>query len=223
MTMATLIKKLRRSEAGVAMVELAYSLPIVVPLFVAGAELTNYAVTRMRISQIALHVADNASRIGTETLLSAPRISEKQINDLFTGANLQAGNLDFQTNGRVILSSVEPVANPNTNNKFKIHWQRCFGNLSRVSTYGFADGTQYEGGVGPEGRKATAPDNGGTMFVEVVYRYTPLMSSAFVSSLEIRETAAMTVRDHRDYEGNGGTGIFNDEGVTPSLCPPPTN
>lgn len=218
MKIAAFLEKLRRSEAGLAMVELAYSLPIVVPLFVAGAELTNFAVTKMRISQIALHVADNASRIGTETLLSAPRISEKQINDLLTGANLQAGTLNLQGKGRVFLSSVEPIANPNSQNKFKIHWQRCFGSLARSSTYGVADSTQHTGGVGPAGKKATAPDNGGTMFVEVVYSYTPLMIPGFIPVMDIRETAAMTVRDNRDYNGNNGAGIFNDEVVTPSLC-----
>lgn len=217
-----LLKRLRRSESGIAMVELAYSLPIFVPLFIAGAELAHYAVARMQISQVALHVADNASRIGTETLLSAPRISEKQINDLLTGANLQAGRLELQSKGRVFLSSVEPIANPNPQYKFKIHWQRCFGNLPRISSYGVADNTQHQDGVGPTGRKATAPDNGGTMFVEVIYSYTPLVVSSFVPSLEIRETAAMTVRDHRDYDGNNGAGIFNDENVTPFTCPTAT-
>lgn len=219
MTIGSLLRSLRRSEAGVAMVELAYSLPIVVPLFVAGAELTNYAVTRMRISQIALHVADNASRIGTDSLLSAPRISETQINDLFTGANLQAGGLDLDGKGRVFLSSVEPIANPNTTNKFKIRWQRCFGDLSHSSSYGFAGNSQYDGGVGPTGKKAIAPDDGGTMFVEVVYSYEPLIASGFVPSLDIRETAAMTVRDDRDFDGNDGTGIYNDEGAAQATCP----
>lgn len=219
MTIGSLLRSLRRSEAGVAMVELAYSLPIVVPLFVAGAELTNYAVARMRISQIALHVADNASRIGTDSLLSAPRISETQINDLFTGANLQAGGLDLDGKGRVFLSSVEPIANPNTTNKFKIRWQRCFGDLSRPSSYGTAGNSQYDGGVGPTGKKAIAPDDGGTMFVEVVYSYEPLIASGFVPSLDIRETAAMTVRDDRDFDGNDGTGIYNDEGAAQATCP----
>jgi hypothetical protein len=218
MTMASFLARLRRSETGVAMVEFAYSLPIVVPLFMGGAELTNYAVTKMRVSQIALHVADNASRIGTDTLLCAPRISESQTNDLLTGANLQAGNLDLGGRGRIILSSVEPIANPNPTKKFKIRWQRCFGDLDVASSYGEA-GQSNLAGVGPAGRQATAPDNGATMFVEVVYDYQPLIAAGFVPATEMRETAAMTVRDDRDYNGNSGKGIFNDEDVTPSACP----
>lgn len=195
------------------MVELAFSLPIALPLFLGGAELANYAITRMRISQVALHVADNASRIGTDTLLAAPRISEAQINDLLTGANLQAGNLDLANRGRVILSSLEP--DPDVPAKFMIHWQRCFGAMEWPSHYGDAGDGNLDG-MGPVDRQATAPSNGATMFVEVAYEYEPLVSSVFVPSAEIVETGAMVVRDSRDYNGNGGTGIFNEEGVAPS-------
>jgi hypothetical protein len=215
MTINSLVARLRRSESGVAMVEFALSLPIFVPMLIGGAELTNYAVTRMRISQIALHVADNASRIGTESLLADPQISEAQINDLFTGANMQAGSLDVDTRGRIILSSVEP--DEDHSGKYKIHWQRCFGGLDKDSSYGDA-GDDNLTGVGPTGQQVTAPSDGATMFVEVVYDYQPLVASTFVPSTEIHETAAMTVRNDRDYTGNGGTGVYNNEAVTPSSC-----
>ena len=76
-----------------------------------GLELTNYVSTKMRISQIALHVADNGSRIGIDSLIAKPRITEAQINDLLIGANMQSGGLDIQASGRIILSSVEPDPN----------------------------------------------------------------------------------------------------------------
>ena len=98
-----LFGRLGRADDGVAMVEFAYSLVVVVPLFMGGVELTNYVLTKMRVSQIALHVADNASRIGTESLLAKPRISEAQINDLLIGANRQGGELNLAANGRVII------------------------------------------------------------------------------------------------------------------------
>ncbi len=210
---------LRRAREGVAMVEFAFSLPFVIPLFLGGAELTNYIVTKMRLSQLALHVADNTSRIGTESLLSDPRISEVQINDLLTGANLQAGNLDLENRGRVIISSVEPVepAEPSDPpEEFRIHWQRCYGELDWSSSYGEAG--DVSAGVGPAGQQVTAPANGGVIFVEIAYQYQPLITSAFTSASIIRATAAMTVRDDRDYEGNGGVGIYNVEGVAPFVC-----
>ena len=99
-------------RAGAA-VEVGWALPVMTAIAFTGAELTNYVTTTMRVSQLALHVADNAARIGTGTVLANKQITEAQINDLLTGAGLQGGQLDLYGNGRVILSSIEPVANPN--------------------------------------------------------------------------------------------------------------
>lgn len=213
----SVFRRLVRANSGLAAVEFAMSAPVVLSMFLAGAELTNFAITRMRISQIALHVADNASRIGANSLLTAPQISEAQINDLFIGANLQAGSLDLANRARIIVSSLEPIANPNTTNKFKIHWQRCYGGKTWPSSYGIPSPTPIDN-MGPVGQKVTTPDDTGLIFVEVAYDYKPLISSRLVPSTLIKDIAAMTVRDQRDYNGNGGKGIYNNEGVTASTC-----
>jgi Flp pilus assembly protein TadG len=211
------VARLRRQCDGLAAVEFALTAPIVLTLFMAGAELTHYAIAKMRISQIALHVADNGSRIGTNNLLTAPQISETQINDLLIGANLQAGTLQLATRGRVIVSSLEPVASPNTTSRFKIRWQRCYGAKPAASSYG-AQGATDLTGMGPSDQRVTAPDDGGVIFVEVVYDYRPLISASLVPNTVIRDIAAMTVRDDRDFAGNGGVGIYNAESATPSVC-----
>ncbi|WP_264572716.1 TadE/TadG family type IV pilus assembly protein [Sphingobium sp. B11D3A] len=212
------VSRLARAQSGVAAVEFALTAPLILGMFLAGAELTNFAITRMQVSQIALHVADNASRIGTNSLLTAPQISEAQINDLLIGANMQSGALDLATNGRIIISSLEPVANPNPEpKKFHIHWQRCFGAKSWASTHGVQGDTDLPA-MGETGKQVTAPDGGAVIFVEVAYDYTPLISASIVPTTVIVDTAAMTVRDDRDYNGNGGTGVYNNEGVTASTC-----
>lgn len=209
--------RLMRAEAGLAAVEFALSAPLVLGIFLSGAELTNYAVTKMRLSQIALHVADNAARIGTNSLLTAPQISEAQINDLLIGANMQAGGLRLHERGKVIISSLEPMANPNTSNTYRIRWQRCYGLRAGNSSYGSQGATDLEG-MGPVEQRVTAPDTGGVMFVEVAYTYRPLISARLLPSTTMRDIAAMTVRDDRHFAGNGGVGIYNNEGVTPSSC-----
>jgi Flp pilus assembly protein TadG len=215
--LAASLHRLRGDTSGLAAVEFALTSPIILAMFLSGAELTNYAITKLRISQIALHVADNASRIGTNSLLTAPQISETQINDLLIGANLQAGALDLSTRGRVIVSSLEPVANPNTTSKFKIRWQRCYGGKTYSSSYG-VQGDTNKNNMGPAGQTVTTPDDTAVMFVEVAYDYQPLISSRLVSTTVIKDIAAMTVRDNRDYAGNGETGVYNNEGATPSTC-----
>lgn len=207
------LAQLRGNHSGMAMVEFALCLPFLVMATMAGTELTNFTTTKMRISQLALQVADNASRIGTGTVLSNKTISEKQINDLLTGANLQAGKLGLLANGRVIISSLQPTT---TANKYVIKWQRCKGIKAATSSYGTAGTTQIDGIVA-NGTNITPPSDGAVMFVEINYTYQPLVMSKFAPTTTIKEIAAMTVRDNRDYTG-GTDGIYNTEGATPSSC-----
>lgn len=208
-------RSLRADTSGLALLEFAFSLPILLLLSLTGAELTNYIITRMRISQLALHLADNAARIGTGSQLQAKTINEADINDLLTGAGLQAGELDLFTRGRVILSSLEP--DPDNSGKYRIRWQRCRGaKTTQVSSYGGA-GTANINGMGKPGRLATAPANGATMYVEVYYEYKPIFQAALAPNGNFREEASMMVRDRRDTTG-GTNGIYQVSGVTASSC-----
>lgn len=204
------------SRRAVAAVEFGLALPLMTAIAFTGAELTNFVTTKMRISQLALHVADNAARIGTGTVLADRQITEAQINDLLTGAGLQSGRLDLFGRGRVILSSFEPVANPNPTNKFRIRWQRCRGNKVWAPSYGRAGDTNLSG-VTVGGQTATAPEGGALMFVEIAYDYRPLIAQIFIPQSQITAVAAMTVRDQRDYAG-GANGIYNNENVIASTC-----
>ncbi|MCG7348978.1 TadE/TadG family type IV pilus assembly protein [Sphingomonas sp. ACRSK] len=206
------LARLAREHRAVALTEFAIGLPVFLVLTLTGAELTNFIITRMRISQVALQLADNAARMGSGSLLSAKTISETDINDLLTGAGLQAGRLDLYKNGRVIVSDLEPVANPNTTSKYKIVWQRCRGSATRASSYGKAGDTGLSG-MGPAGRQAFAPDGGATMFVEVYYKYQPLVRTSLAPSSAITEIASMMVRDRRDLSS-----IYNAERAAVSSC-----
>lgn len=215
MTLASPLRRLARlrdDTSGLALLEFAFSLPIVLVMSLTGAEVTNYIVTKMRISQISLHLADNSARIGAGSQLQAKTISETDINDLLTGAQLQSGDLDLYKNGRVILSSIEPVANPNTNNKYKITWQRCKGEKVHESTFGDQGDTNIDG-IGPDNRKAIAVDSGAAMFVEVYYEYKPLIKSSLAPSKDMIEIASMMVRDRRDLSK-----IYNNEKAPVANC-----
>lgn len=210
------LRKLLRESRAVAAVEFGLALPLMSAIALTGAELTNFVTTKMRISQLALHVADNSARIGTGTVLANKQITEAQINDLLTGAGLQSGRLDLYRYGRVILSSFEPMANPNPTGRYRIRWQRCRGTKTWASSYGRAGDTNLNG-VTVGGQTATAPDDGALMFVEIVYDYQPLIARIFIPQSQIVASAAMVVRDQRDF-GGGTNGIYNNENVVPSNC-----
>lgn len=219
-----MLRRFRDDRSGVALLEFAFSLPIVLTLSLTGAELTNYIITKMRVSQIALHLADNAARIGSGTQLQAKTISEADINDLLTGADMQSGELKLFTNGRVTISSIEP--DPSNAGKSRIRWQRCQGDKTGMSSTKGVQGDRNLAGVGPANRQVSAPDNGVTMFVEVRYQYTPLIKTSLSPTSEINEIASMMVRDRRDTSDDSSAGnaaghprgIYKVSGVNPSLC-----
>src|SRR3546814_17919790 len=93
----------------------------------------------MRLSQVALHSADNGGRIGNGTVLSVKKIRETDINDILTGAGLQAGSLDLYANGRIVLSSLAQVKDSGGKviaDRYYIHWQRCMGSNTHTPKYG---------------------------------------------------------------------------------------
>lgn len=209
---ATFLRRLRGDESGVALIEFAYALPVVLALSFTGAELTNYITVKLRISQLALHVADSGARLGEGTQLQAKTVSEADIEDMFTGARLQAGELGIIPNGRMIVSSVEPVANPNPTARYKIAWQRCKGARVHPSSYGL-QGTTNMTGMGPTGRQVRAPDDGAAIFVEINYKYQPIMGFWPNNFDEITEIATMPVRDRRDTSQ-----VYPSPGVTAATC-----
>lgn len=215
MTRFRFLRRLGTDTSGLAMLEFAFSLPLLLLLSLTGAELTNYIISRMRISQIALHLADNAARIGSGSQLQAKTINEADINDLLTGAGMQSGELGLFTHGRVIISSLEP--DPANSGKNRIRWQRCRGaKTAQISAYGNAGATNLNG-MGKTGRLATAPTDGVTMYVEVYYEYQPLLKASFAPNTNFREEASMMVRDRRDTVG-GTNGVYQVNGVTASTC-----
>lgn len=190
--------RLRHDRSGLALIEFAFSLPIFMGLGFFGTEVAHLSITQMKMSQIALNMADNASRIGTlNSTLGAKVITEEQINDVFQAASLQAGTVDLYQDGRVILSSLEV----NAQGGQRIMWQRCKGLRVDSSDYGAqgagASGTSFAG-MGPAGDTIQASNGTAVMFVELTYTYHPLFGAMFMADRELRQEAAYTVRDKRE-------------------------
>lgn len=207
-------KSFLRNQQGLALAEFAIILPVLLTLIFYGAELANYALTRQRVSQLALQVADNASRIGVQEVLRNRPITEAQINDLFVGASLQGGNMDIKNKGKVILSGLTV----NKGGGQWIQWQRCYGKMVFASHYGNqGDGSSGTGvkGMGPPNGKVTATSTGPVIFVELAVIYQPLISTSWSPSATISEIASFAVRDDRD---TSGIGIQNDEKAPVSVC-----
>ncbi|MFL0356549.1 TadE/TadG family type IV pilus assembly protein [Erythrobacter sp. GH1-10] len=202
-------RRMRDCGSGVAMVEFAFSAPIVIALGMMGAETANFAITHMQISQVAMQVADNASRVGEYDVLVNRKVYEDDINQAFVGAEKLGGRYEIFENGRIILSSLEQ----NSEGGQWIHWQRCRGAKNHTSSYGVegdgATGTTFPG-MGEPGKEITASNGTAVMFVEVSYTYTPVTPFEFFGDTEILYTAAFNIRDQRDL-----TRIYQTNPVSP--------
>lgn len=215
---------LRRDRSGVAMIEFAFSLPLVLLIGLVGIDTANFAIANLRVSQIAMTTADNAARVRDS-------IDEHDINELFIGARLVGESIRFADNGRIILSSLEPrteapVTTDGKTNQW-IRWQRCYGAKEVTSSFGvprnaantaITNGTEAStsnpsnqlksvpkigttdtpAGMGPYGNQVAATSGTAVMFVEVVYDYQPIFWNRIVGNRTIRYKSAFNIRQRND-------------------------
>jgi Flp pilus assembly protein TadG len=208
-----LLRRLAPATSGVAMLEFALALPVVLVLGCYGVETANLAITNLRVSQLASNLADNGSRLGLMSSTgSVVQLRELDINNALQATRLQGSALDIGTNGRVIMSSLEYIQQSyDTAPVMRIHWQRCFGlkkGTGYDSSYGTTsatagtDATKGNAGTTVTGMgdpAVTAPSGSGLIFVEVNYDYQRLFGSTFMGPAKLRYVASFIVRDRRDF------------------------
>jgi hypothetical protein len=215
------LRALRRDQSGLALVEFAISLPVLLVLGLTGIEVANFAIANLRISEIAETTADNAARVRDS-------IDETDVNELMTGAKTVGTQIKFADNGRVIVSDLEPRSDGTGQ---WIRWQRCYGAKNYNSTYGVpktagnttitngtesalmadgktanpnpsdqtksvpTDGTKTTlAGMGAPANQVAAANGTALMFVEVFYEYQPIVANRLIGNQTLHYTAAYNVR-----------------------------
>jgi hypothetical protein len=201
--------QLLSDHSGLALTEFALSLPIMMMMSITFVELASFINANMRVSQIALSVADNTGRIRQS-------IDVTDVDAAMIGARIAGDSIKFGENGRVILSMVEVNGKTGTNAGQKITWQRCFGANSVTSSFGAEgagkDDAAFAAGFGPTSNKIQAATGDGLMFVEVVYDYQTIfpVGDALLGGLggrTISATAAYPVRERSNNALQNGFGL----------------
>lgn len=206
---ANRLRKLGADRSGNAVLEFAFALPILVLVGMYGTELAYMATVNMQISQVAMSVADNASRLGqTDNSAVTPTVTNADIDSVMAGAVEEGEAINIADNGRIILSSLERSAG----GRQYIHWQRCRGAVTKRSAYG-QEGTGLTGtalaGMGRGSQVVTANTNSAVMFAEVYYNYRGLFGTMFVGTPQFRQEAAFIIRDNRNLTA-GVTGAAGE-------------
>lgn len=190
--------RLRADRSGVALIEFAFALPLLLTIGLAGTETANYAIVTLRINQLAMLAADNAARVRAS-------MDETDVNEVMVGMRFAGSGISFGQRARVIVSDIES----NGAGGYKITWQRCFGAKNVTSGFG-AEGTGGSGtgsanalryGVTPTGPGTAATTgavptpNGALIVAEVRYTYVPLVASMFMANRELRAVQIFPVRE----------------------------
>jgi hypothetical protein len=190
-----LFRRLRTDTGGLAFIEFAFAAPIFIVLVLAGLEVSNLAIAHLRVSQMAMAVADNAGRVTSG-------IDEANVHEVFAGAEVVGGALDFEANGRIVLSSLEPNRRNGNNSGQTIGWQRCWGELDVDPAYGEeGDGSNDNSlrtGLGRADNRIAAGANTAVMFVEATYVYQPLVATGYFDPPTLRYESAFNVRGRQN-------------------------
>ncbi len=205
------LHRLLANRAAISAVEFALVAPVLTAMGLGAIEMANMAIVYTRVSQVAIQVADNASRAKQVSGGGGAMMREYDVNEAFHQASIVYPGLRLYENGRVILSSLEQ----NASGGQWIHWQRCRGTAATgASKYG-TEGTGSTGtgfaGMGPSGNVIAADPQSAIMFVEVYYRYQPIFFPVGgATAPTIYRASAMYVRDDRDL-----TQIYNPVPTAP--------
>ena len=199
-----------RDTRGLAMIEFAMVTPVLITLGLAGAEVTNMAIAQMRVNQISTSVSDNVARVRNS-------INEADVNEVLLSASILGGS-DFPANGRVVVSSVESNGKTGADAGQYIRWQRCTGALNVAESqpkYGLQDKGKTNNSLqfmGTAPRKIAPAAGSALIFVEVTYKYQPLVSARFFGTPVLRSEAVYNVRERNDQT------LGSASGATASVC-----
>ena len=200
-----------RDRRGVALIEFALSLPILLTLALLGIETAHYALAMMRVNEIATSVADNVARVRDS-------ISEVDVNEALLSADLIGEGIDFSKRGRVVVSSVSPNGQSGSKAGQWIRWQRCTGALNIPESrpqYGLEDKGKTDGTLaymGASNRRITASSAVNMIFVEVTYQYQPVVGSNIIGTPIIRSEASYSVRERNSED------LQPSASVSPKKC-----
>jgi hypothetical protein len=200
--------RLARAEEGIALLELALTLPVLLGLTLGALEMSNYIIASNTVQRLATSSADMLSQTGVNAIST----SESQIYDMFYSLDVAAKPLDMRNRGRVILTVIKGVSQSDgsVHNEFAdtVYSQQFSGGYVAAAPL---LGCHSTVALPVYGR--TLPSNEIMVHAQVSYQYEPLLAgsrmlSYFSMPAVITRTSVFRMRKN----------IFNitNDGIHPS-------
>jgi Flp pilus assembly protein TadG len=147
-----------KSERGIAAVEFALVLPVVLLVLLCCFEVPRYVLIYQKVARTASGVADLVSQADEP-------MTATQLTDVYSAAGAMMDPYDLKTNGKIYITSIN---NP-TGAGASITWQRNSGSLGGVSTK-ITSVASLPAGLSP-------PAGESVLIAEVYYHYAPIFTS----------------------------------------------
>jgi Flp pilus assembly protein TadG len=161
--MLSSIRKFRRSQSGVAAIEFALIIPVMLTTFFGVSEIANYILAARKVSNVASSAAD---LIAQDTLVTTP-----EMDDIMGALNVIMHPFDT-SNATVRITSV--IADENTGNT-TVHWSDALNTAPRTP-----------------GASVTIPNilaNGQSVIMaEVTFRYQTLFGEYLTDGMTVTDT-----------------------------------
>ena len=212
---------LRGCTSGVAMMEFAFALPVVLALGLMGLETANYAMAHLRVSNIAMLTADNAARVRDSDRRSRHRRAVHRRQDERRQHQFRAERPDHPDRPRAD-AAPEPtsgsagsaatarsiIRNPTANMRPRTAAGAAITNGTEIynadritpNTTNPSSPPQRPliTGMGSAQRRSRPQSGTAVMVVEVVYTYQPIIPNSFLAGRQIRYESAFNVRQRND-------------------------
>jgi hypothetical protein len=167
----------RENQSGLAALEFAFVLPLLILLVLGGYEGWRVILAGQRADMVAYTLSDLASRLTNGA-------NEDDLTSMLIGGSMVAKPYDMGKDGRVILSAVDASGGR------EILWQRCWGTKTLASDLG------VEGGSADLSAIKRMPASSDSVFyvTEAMLVYKPPFSGFIFDPIVLTRTAVVPGR-----------------------------
>lgn len=174
------LRRFAEGAQGVAAIEFALVLPIVLLLLLGCFEVPRYVMIYQKVARTSSGIADLVAQADEP-------LTKNQMDDIFTAGKTMMQPNDVVANGRIYVSSIN---NP-SGNGVTVTWRRQYGslNVNSAFTVGQNPTSALPAGLAPI-------SNEEVLVAEVFFNYTPVFSNLIYSGSQLTKVSYTRPRNH---------------------------